>query len=162
MPELPEVETVRRGMEPVLRGRRIQDVVVRRGDLRRRVPKNFKDRVAGRVAAEILRRGKYIVVMLEGGGGFVLHLGMSGRIKIRKADSGEDYATHDHVVFVLENRTEIIFNDPRRFGMVFPVDTDWEKETPFSEMGPEPLEKKFTAQVLHEKIKNKNATIKSA
>lgn len=161
MPELPEVETVRRGLEPVMLGSLIRDVIVRRHDLRAPVPKDFKKRIAGRRVESLRRRGKYIVAVLNGGEGFGFHLGMSGRIKIRPASANEEYATHDHVVFVLKDGTEIIFNDPRRFGSVFLAGKNWDAEKPFLSMGPEPLEKKFLLEDFSARLKNKNAPIKN-
>lgn len=161
MPELPEVETVCRGLRPFMEGRVIREVILRRPDLRGPIPKTLRKDVSGKRVQKLLRRGKYILVILEDGEGFVLHLGMSGRVKIQEPSSGQKYALHDHVVFVMTDGTKIIFNDPRRFGMVFKIGREWSSEKPFSEMGPEPFEKEFP-EMLISKIKNKNAPIKTA
>ncbi len=165
MPELPEVETVRRGLEPVLLGRRIEDVLVRRFDLRMRVPENFRSHVSGKKITRLLRRGKYILAVLDDGNGFGLHLGMSGRVKVQPPstdrNTDQNYALHDHVVFMMEEGSKIIFNDPRRFGMVFPIDKKWEEEKPFSRMGPEPLEKDFSGTKFALRLKGKTTPIKT-
>jgi len=164
MPELPEVETVRRGLEPVMLDRRIERIEVRRFDLRGRIPKNFADDIAGQKVSRLLRRGKYILAEMENGEGFGLHLGMSGRIKIQPdgtvAESPKQ-TTHDHVVFTMADKTKIIFNDPRRFGMLFRVGKKWDSEKPFSAMGPEPLGNSFNGPVLEKKLLKKNAPIKT-
>ena len=161
MPELPEVETVRRGLEPVMVGRRIRDVIVRRRDLRVPVPGNFRDYVAGQRVTDLQRRGKYIVAVFENGEGFGLHLGMSGRVKIHSASGDQNYALHDHVVFVMDNGTKIIFNDPRRFGMVFRTGKRWAAEKPFSNMGPEPLGQEFRGDIFSARLKQKKVPIKN-
>jgi formamidopyrimidine-DNA glycosylase len=161
MPELPEVETVRRGLEPVMLSKRIASVELRRPDLRHPIPKNFAKDIAGHAVKKLERRGKYILAIMDNGEGFGLHLGMSGRIKIHPRGHNEDYSLHDHVVFTMENGTKIIFNDPRRFGMLFRLGKKWNAEKPFSAMGPEPLNDEFTGAALAEKIAHKKAPIKT-
>ncbi|MCC7305086.1 MAG: bifunctional DNA-formamidopyrimidine glycosylase/DNA-(apurinic or apyrimidinic site) lyase, partial [Alphaproteobacteria bacterium] len=162
MPELPEVETVRRGLEPVLTGKVIEDVKLRRKDLRTPITPGFAKALSGRKILSTARRGKYIIVFLEGGRGFVLHLGMSGRIRIAKKGA---YKTlkHDHIILRMKDGTYIAFNDARRFGMAYLVDQkDWKNQKPFSEMGPEPLEEAFTGKTLFEKLKGKKTPVKTA
>ena len=162
MPELPEVETVRRGVEPVWVGRRFCDVIVNRFDLRGWIPADFVVRVQGRSVERIVRRGKYMVVECDGGVAFVWHLGMSGSVRIYQGANVYEPLKHDHVVFETDNGVTVAFNDPRRFGMMYLVGTDWEAAEPFSRMGPEPLGNGFSAGVLYERLKAKRAPIKSA
>lgn len=143
-------------------GHRIHDVLVRRSDLRVPVPKNFRSQTSGKKIVKLTRRGKYILAILEDGRGFGIHLGMSGRIKISEPSADQCYALHDHVVFRMQGGREIIFNDPRRFGMIFTVGKKWESETPFSRMGPEPLEKEFSGPQFVTRLKDKNSPIKTA
>ncbi|MBP7722667.1 MAG: bifunctional DNA-formamidopyrimidine glycosylase/DNA-(apurinic or apyrimidinic site) lyase [Alphaproteobacteria bacterium] len=162
MPELPEVETVRRGLEPALLGRRIKDVILRRPDLRGAFPKNFRQEISGQKVMKLERRGKYILAVLENGEGFGLHLGMSGRIKIQAPSRDQDFGLHDHVIFVMEDDVKIIFNDPRRFGQLFKIGPHWDSEKPFAKMGPEPLDENFLKTGFGVKLKNKKAPIKTA
>jgi formamidopyrimidine-DNA glycosylase len=161
MPELPEVETVRRGLQPSMLGHRIKDVILRRADLRGAFPKNFRKDISGQKVMKLERRGKYILAILENGEGFGLHLGMSGRIKIQEPSGDQDFGLHDHVVFMMEDGTKIIFNDPRRFGQLFKIGPHWDSEKPFAAMGPEPLGKKFLKSGFGVKLKNKKAPIKT-
>ena len=129
MPELPEVETVRRGLDAVLPGKRITRARVSRYDLRVPVPGNLVDILTGNAVVRTARRGKYILLLLESEQVAVLHLGMSGRVHILAP--GQAYAPqkHDHIVWETEDGTTIVFNDPRRFGMAYLADADaWERE----------------------------------
>jgi formamidopyrimidine-DNA glycosylase len=163
MPELPEVETIRRGLEPAVLNKKFQSVVVNRSDLRTAIPPDFSIVIEGQKIVATLRRGKYILAFTEGSAGFVLHLGMSGRIRI--FPPGQDYApmAHDHVVFGMDDGTHVAFNDPRRFGMLYLTHGEtWVHELPFSCMGPEPLEAGFTGVVLRQKLAGKKGPIKTA
>lgn len=163
MPELPEVETVRVGIEPVLLGGVLSDVVINRFDLRGGIPEDFAERVKGAVITRTERRGKYIFIVFDNGQLAVLHLGMSGRIRIYKAD--EDYVPekHDHVVLRMQGGARVVFNDPRRFGMLYLVAVDEiDNVAPFALMGPEPLGNGFSGAVLHERLAGKRGPIKSA
>jgi formamidopyrimidine-DNA glycosylase len=125
MPELPEVETIRRGLEPVLVGARITRVEQRRADLRFPFPDNFGPRLTDRTVVSLARRAKYLLAHLDDGAVLIIHLGMSGRISIKGAgqlgafthDQG-NRSVHDHVVLRLASGTEIVYNDPRRFGLM--------------------------------------------
>ena len=109
------------------------------------------------------RRGKYILVFLDNGKGFALHLGMSGRIQIRAPGEEHERLKHDHIGLSMKDGSQIIFNDARRFGMVFLVDRDtWEKESSFAGMGPEPLSNHFSGEALAKKLKGKKSPIKTA
>src|SRR5258705_10338792 len=132
MPELPEVETVRRGLQPVLEGARLVCVEARRPDLRFPFPEKFSERLAGKTIRALGRRAKYLTMQMEGGPVLICHLGMSGSFRIETSDSSEmpgifhhqrsKNSTHDHVVFHVVSpegaRSRVIFNDPRRFGFM--------------------------------------------
>ncbi|MCF6200113.1 MAG: bifunctional DNA-formamidopyrimidine glycosylase/DNA-(apurinic or apyrimidinic site) lyase [Hyphomicrobiaceae bacterium] len=166
MPELPEVETVMRGLEPVLAHVRIIKVKQNRPDLRFPFPKDFVKRVQGKKVGALSRRAKYLLVPLESGENLVVHLGMSGRITIQK--SNEDDLTdlpnpaHDHVVFTLENGAIIRYNDPRRFGFMTLVgDDEMEHHKLFASLGPEPLGNQFHAKHLAQVARNRQAPLKN-
>src|SRR4051794_16298320 len=125
MPELPEVESVRRRLEPAMRGARIERVLLRRENLRLPFPHGFASRLEGRRIRSVGRRGKYLLVALDSGDTVLMHLGMSGSFKItaaskRRISIPADPAgdPHDHVVFTLSNGVTVTFNDPRRFGVM--------------------------------------------
>ena len=118
MPELPEVETVRRGLEPHLTGQRVSAITLRRKDLRVPFPAELSARFEGRVIARLSRRAKYLLIESDGGDVMIVHLGMSGQMTI--AADMKSYAPkkHDHMIVRLENGGVVVFNDARRFGMV--------------------------------------------
>ena len=119
MPELPEVETVRRGLEKAMVGRRINQVVVRRSDLRRPLPQNFSDMLTGRKITQLDRRAKYLLVYLDSGDVVLVHLGMSGRMIVEQGTEVEVAARrHEHIAFSVGNGTVVRFSDPRRFGLM--------------------------------------------
>ena len=166
MPELPEVETVRRGLAQSIIGKSFSSIDVRRSDLRVPVPGDLVSAIKGCRVEDIVRRGKYIVIFPEGAPAIILHLGMSGRVDILKGNSsGSKYKAqkHDHVIFTMNDKTKVVFSDPRRFGMLYLVSADgWENKKPFSAMGPEPLEPGFDGAVLEENLRGKKCNIKSA
>ena len=163
MPELPEVETVVRGLAARMVGRRVARLDLHRGDLRWKLPRGLKNRVEGRAIERVERRAKYIVIRLEGGGALLMHLGMSGRLVVVDPGDGREAEAHDHVVFHLEDGTRIRFNDPRRFGML-----DYVEGRVLSEhrllrgLGPEPLGPDFTADYLVAALKGKRTPLKAA
>lgn len=161
MPELPEVETVRRGLEAAVLGKRVQDVQINRYDLRFPVPEDFRQVFSGQVISALIRRGKYIIFELGSGAQAVLHLGMSGRIRI--FSEGEAYVPrkHDHILITLEDSGLFVFEDPRRFGMFYLAREDYRNEKPFCAMGPEPLEA-WSGEDLYARLKGKTACIKTA
>ena len=123
MPELPEVETVRRGLAPVMEGKRFAKVEVRRGDLRWPLPKGFAQKLNGKTVHGLGRRAKYLLADLSSGDVLLMHLGMSGSFRVGKDSAPGIYyhersksAAHDHVVFHMSNGATVTFNDPRRFG----------------------------------------------
>lgn len=159
MPELPEVETVMRGMQIALQSRTITAVHVHRHDLRWQIPANFAHQVAGRSILGFHRRGKYIFIRLSGGLSIILHLGMSGRIVL---DSPTGPALHEHVVFLTDDGKRCGFIDPRRFGMLDLVATEDEAQHRLLHtMGPEPLSSAFTAEYLAQAATRKNSPIKN-
>jgi len=161
MPELPEVETVRRGLTPVLEGRRFARITVRRGDLRRPLPADFADRLVGRQVTGIDRRAKYLLIHLDDGQTVIGHLGMSGRLNITAAN-GHVPATHDHILFETGDGTLIVFNDTRRFGLMDLAETDRLDDHPLlAHLGPDPLGNSFNGPALHQAIASRRSPIKA-
>jgi len=166
MPELPEVETVKRGLAPVMEGKRFARVVLNRPDLRFPFPERFQARLEGARLERLGRRAKFLVGELDTGETLFAHLGMSGRFTI----SGSDTATyvhenplnakHDHVVFEMEDGARVTFNDPRRFGSMELVGPD--EATRLDHLGPEPLSNAFNGVVLRNAVRGKKTKIKSA
>jgi formamidopyrimidine-DNA glycosylase len=172
MPELPEVETVRRGLEPVVAGRRIAAVDVRRPDLRFPFPERFAERLIGQKIAGIERRAKYLIAGLSGGEDLVMHLGMTGRFSILqngRSDTPGAYTNavgadpaHDHVVLTLSGGARIVYNDPRRFGFMVMMPHVERPEHPlFRGLGVEPLSPELTAEYLAFRARGKKANLKS-
>ena len=175
MPELPEVETVLRGLEPVMVNQKIRNAEIRRLDLRRPIPENMSERLTGATVLRFHRRSKYILCDLNSGETLLIHLGMSGRMTI--SHSGKDAkgllanfqykhplpAKHDHVILDMMNGTRISFNDTRRFGAMDLIETNnLFNHKLIKLLGPEPLGNEFNAPYLHSKLKGKTAPIKSA
>ncbi|HTV43715.1 MAG TPA: bifunctional DNA-formamidopyrimidine glycosylase/DNA-(apurinic or apyrimidinic site) lyase [Stellaceae bacterium] len=161
MPELPEVETVRRGLALKMTGRRIVQAELRRPDLRRPFPPELAERLAGARIGALGRRGKYILVELDSDGLLLLHLGMSGRIIA--GDAAAPAALHDHVVLTLDDGTVVTFNDPRRFGTLdYTRRSEAWRHPLLAGLGPEPLGPDFTGNYLAQKLAGKMTPIKSA
>ena len=173
MPELPEVEIVRRGLEPVMAGARFARVEQRRPDLRFPFPDGFARRLEGQRIRTVARRAKYLVATLADQTALVMHLGMSGRFSIahpgRKAltfgdyvyDTGAD-AKHDHVVFTLENGARITYNDPRRFGFMLLIPSSELAAHPlFSAIGVEPLGHELNPAYLAAKAQGRSTDLKA-
>jgi formamidopyrimidine-DNA glycosylase len=176
MPELPEVETVRRGLAPVLEGHRLERVEVRRKDLRVPFSPGFAGRLTGRTITRLSRRAKYLIAETDGPDTLVIHLGMSGRVTVKgktetrpgrfhhAVTTGSDaLAAHDHVVFETDEGVRIVYNDHRRFGLMVLIRNDELHGHPlFRRLGPEPLDDGFTAAILSAALKGKKTPIKSA
>ena len=169
MPELPEVETVRRGLVPAMEGIVISQADVNRPDLRWPFPENMAQRLAGNRVLRLRRRSKYILADLSSDETLLIHLGMSGRMLISGDPLGQflhDHPApekHDHVVFHMENGARITFNDPRRFGAMDLMDTATVDAHPLlAKLGPEPLGNAFHEAYFVEALKGKNTPIKSA
>ncbi|NHN83750.1 bifunctional DNA-formamidopyrimidine glycosylase/DNA-(apurinic or apyrimidinic site) lyase [Acetobacter musti] len=159
MPELPEVETVMRGMRASLEGQRIASAVARRPDLRWPLPENLTKILNGRRIESFRRRGKYIFMRLSGGMSMLLHLGMSGRVTL---DASDEAALHEHVTFTTEEGHRFGLIDPRRFGAIDLVATEKENSHRFvAGMGPEPLEPDFTADSLARSLAGRRSPIKA-
>ncbi|MCF6215118.1 MAG: bifunctional DNA-formamidopyrimidine glycosylase/DNA-(apurinic or apyrimidinic site) lyase [Emcibacter sp.] len=165
MPELPEVETVKRGIIPLLEGRRFFQVIQRRDKLRIPLPENFAARLRGRRVEQITRRAKYLLFYLDQGEILICHLGMSGKMTLKAAadrDQPDKFEKHDHIIFETDRHDLVIFNDPRRFGLMTLCGRDELDQHPlFCKMGPEPLGNEFNGQYLYEKIINRRSPIKT-
>src|SRR5580698_1675713 len=177
MPELPEVETVKMGLQPVLEGHRFLKVETRRGDLRKPFPKRFVERLTGRKIETLTRRAKYLLAALDSGETLVIHLGMSGRMSVYaegqrkklgnyvydKAPDGAGAGKHDHVVLETDAPARIVFNDHRRFGLMTLIATHaLDQDKMFAGLGIEPLSEKFTTAYLAKALDGKKTPIKSA
>ncbi|WP_395646646.1 bifunctional DNA-formamidopyrimidine glycosylase/DNA-(apurinic or apyrimidinic site) lyase [Terricaulis sp.] len=171
MPELPEVETVRRGLAPALVGKRIAKAKTRRADLRFPFPTRFAARLRGRRVDSLERRAKYLLAHLDDGNVWVTHLGMTGRWSIlgSKKQPGDFYyaeppdPTHTHVVIDMESGARLEFNDPRRFGYMDLIPEDALEAHPwFKGMGPEPLGNAFNLPYLKKAFAHKKAPVKAA
>jgi formamidopyrimidine-DNA glycosylase len=164
VPELPEVESVRRQLDPVLTGVRITDVEARRPDLRIPFPPGFRARLRGQTVASLCRRAKYLLAQLSSGETLLMHLGMSGSFRIELA--GERPAVfdlHDHVVFELESGTRVLFNDPRRFGFIdLLTSSERERHPVLSRLGLEPLSDAFDGAALARACRGKTTSLKAA
>ena len=165
MPELPEVETVRRGLVPRMVGHRIQRLTQRRKDLRVKLPPRFAARVEGRTVLGIDRRAKYLLFRLDDGQTLVVHLGMSGRMTLHDAKSAAEhpFGRHDHVVFDMDDGWQVRFNDARRFGLMLLLPTESvERHKAFKGLGPEPLDASFDGGALAARLKGRRTPIKAA
>lgn len=174
MPELPEVETVRRGLAPVMEGRVIAAVKLNRPNLRYPFPKRFANRLTGARITQLDRRAKYLLATLDTGETLIAHLGMSGRFAVETPDDANarpegfiDTSTrnpkHDHVVLTTDEGVCIIYNDPRRFGFMDLVATaEVDAHQSFARLGPEPLSNAFNGPALSAALAGKRTPIKSA
>jgi formamidopyrimidine-DNA glycosylase len=161
MPELPEVETVRRGLALKMTGRTIVRAELRRQDLRRPFPPMLARTLTGAAIGKLSRRGKYILIELDDNGTLLLHLGMSGRITA--GDAATPHALHDHVILTLDDGTVVRFNDARRFGLVDYMRRGEEAAHKLlAGMGPEPLEPGFDGACLAKALAGKMTPIKAA
>lgn len=173
MPELPEVETVRRGLVPVMEGATIERIEVRRPDLRWPFPERFAERMRGRTVEQLRRRAKYLLADLNGGETLIMHLGMSGSFRVllgnEETSPGEFMyprsvaSAHDHVVFHLAPRATVTFNDPRRFGAMLMSDTaTLGQHALFKGLGPEPLGEELTPGYLASACAGRKTSLKAA
>ena len=173
MPELPEVETVRRGLQPALEGARFKHVLARRLDLRWPLPKDFVHRLEGNTVTGLGRRAKYLLADLSSGDVLLMHLGMSGSFRVfhdgNKNKPGRfhhektEHLAHDHIVFEMSSGATVTFNDPRRFGFMKLVPrTKLEQEPSLRNLGPEPLGNEFDAALLAQACHGKKTSLKAA
>ena len=162
MPELPEVETVCRGLSKALLGLRIAAITVNRKGLRIPFPARLPEMAGARVES-IDRRAKYILIRLNNAETMIVHLGMSGRMTITPRAETYSPEKHDHMLIKMQDGTQVVFNDARRFGLVDLVASNALGDHKlFQHLGPEPLEKGFDAAYLAEKLKDKKVAIKLA
>lgn len=176
MPELPEVETVRRGLQPVLEGARIARVEARRPDLRFPLPERFSERLTGRTITALGRRAKYLTMHVEDGPALICHLGMSGSFRIEAVDGKEtpgDFhhqrsknAAHDHVVFdvisSVGSAVRVVFNDPRRFGFMLFSEGNPNDHPMLATLGVEPTGNTLDGALLASLLKSRKAPLKAA
>jgi formamidopyrimidine-DNA glycosylase len=173
MPELPEVETVRRGLTPAMVGARFVKVEAHRPDLRRPLPNDFAGRLEGATVTALKRRAKYLLAELSSGDVLMMHLGMSGSFRVSSEGKAQtpggfhyprsEARAHDHVVFHMSSGARIVFNDPRRFGLMLLVPADELAAHPLmKEVGPEPLDRTFDAAVLASACAGKATSLKAA
>jgi formamidopyrimidine-DNA glycosylase len=173
MPELPEVETVRRGLQPVMEGAKIMKAEARRKDLRFPFQKDFTARLQGQTVTGLGRRAKYLMADLGSGDVLLMHLGMSGSFRVLEQSEaktpgefhhprGKDSA-HDHVVFHMSSGADVVFNDPRRFGYMKIIARNALDDEPLLKgLGPEPLGNEFDAKMLARACANKKTSLKAA
>lgn len=157
MPELPEVETTRRGIEPHVRGVKITEVIVRRRDLRQQISADLST-IEGQRITGVGRRSKYLLLAIDDRSTILIHLGMSGSLRV--ISDADPWKTHDHVGITLANGKQLRFHDPRRFGLVLRLTEDPMSHPLLRKLGPEPLEECFTAAHLHAACTNRSAAIK--
>jgi formamidopyrimidine-DNA glycosylase len=173
MPELPEVETVRRGLQPVMEGSKIAKAEVRRKDLRFAFQKDFVTRLEGQTVTGLGRRAKYLLADLASGDVLLMHLGMSGSFRVLKDEEQEtpgkfhhpraEGRAHDHVVFHMSSGAAVVFNDPRRFGYMKIIARGALEDEPLLRgLGPEPLGNEFDAKMLARACANKKTSLKAA
>ena len=162
MPELPEVETVKRGLEEFIINESIKEVYLSKFSLRFPWPKDFVSKIVSKKIISIKRRAKYIIIGLSDNYSIIAHLGMSGSYKVLKKSEVQDYRIlkHDHLIIDLDN-FKIVYNDPRRFGYIDLTNQDPETHKFLSSLGPEPLSNYFNADNLAETLLNKNKPIKN-
>lgn len=173
MPELPEVETTRRGLSQAMAGRTIARVILNRPDLRFPLQPDFIKRVGGRKVEAIDRRAKYLLLRLSGGDTLVAHLGMSGSFRVEADGTPRDQATlyheiarlmaHDHVIFEMSDGARIVYNDPRRFGFMFVArSTELDRHPRMAGIGIEPLDPPLEAKTLARLFEGAQTSLKAA
>lgn len=158
MPELPEVETARRGIAPHIVGKAFTEVVIRQHQLRWPIPAMLSEILSGLILLSVERRGKYLM-LTTASGTLLLHLGMSGNLRI--AERQQPLRKHDHVDFIFADGTVLRLNDSRKFGSVLWTDAAIEQHPLITSLGPEPLSAEFNAAYLLERAKNRRTVIKS-
>ena len=162
MPELPEIETVKLGLEKTVLGSVIISTKIFRRDLRFPIEEKFEKLILNKRVLAVGRRSKYILLFLNKKTTLVLHLGMSGKINVRiKNESDYLEKKHDHIIMAFDNGSFLIYNDPRRFGFVEAIKGDYNNYGRFKHIGVEPLSKKFDGKYLCTKIKKSSRTLKN-
>lgn len=159
MPELPEVETTRRGLLKSVKGHQILSVTLRRGDIRHPIPADFITKTTGTTITDVRRRAKYLLIDLDSGDSILAHLGMSGSFIVVKTH-GYAPKTHDHVLFVLSGGLTMVFNDPRRFGVIDLIRKGEGVPLSLKNLGPEPLSKDFSPEYFASQLARRKGPIK--
>jgi formamidopyrimidine-DNA glycosylase len=159
LPELPEVEVIRRGIAPHLEGHRIAGVTIRNPNLRWPVPSDLGKTLGGLTVDKVVRRGKYLLLDF-GKGTLILHLGMSGSLRLLPATAITAPEKHDHADLTLDNGVILRLKDPRRFGAILWTSVDAAQHPLLAQLGPEPLTEAFTGNVLYKKTRGRRASIK--
>ena len=158
MPELPEVETTKRGISPHVKNKRVEQIIVRQKKLRWEVPINLSKDLVGKKISSVTRRGKYLLLGSDKGT-MIIHLGMSGSLRIVNKDLLA--AKHDHVDVEFEDGKVLRYTDPRRFGCILWETSDIESHPLLSHLGPEPLQKDFESRYLFNTSRGRSAAIKT-
>lgn len=159
MPELPEVETVKRGLRPFCHKQQINQVIVRQPKLRWPIPNDIADQLTGHTIESIDRRGKYLLLKLDYGLTLFIHLGMSGVIRVVEPSTA--LIKHDHVDIVLSNNMVLRYNDPRRFGAILYTDQPIENHILLKTLGPEPLSDSFSGEMIYQNTRKRKLPIKT-
>ena len=157
MPELPEVETTRRGILPHVKGQKIMEVIVKRHDFRQPITESISE-IEGKEITDIERRSKYLLLGISDSSTLLIHLGMSGSLRI--VSPGDVWKKHDHFALTLGNKKQLRFHDPRRFGLVLHLAGSLSAHPLLKSLGPEPLEENFTPAHLHAACVKRAAAIK--
>ena len=163
MPELPEVETVVRELDSVMPGAKILKAKILSLKIRIPVPENLDKTLKNREVLRVTRRAKYILIHLDNASVLIIHLGMSGRIHIHEASEKLSIQKHDHLILHLSNGRDVVFNDPRRFGLIdYTHEENLQNHKLFSHLGPEPLAKDVTPKFLADALKSRKTPVKLA
>ncbi|MBL6805803.1 MAG: bifunctional DNA-formamidopyrimidine glycosylase/DNA-(apurinic or apyrimidinic site) lyase [Pseudomonadales bacterium] len=160
MPELPEVETTRRGIEPHIAGKRISKMLVRERRLRWPIPKALEAQLAGQKVDSVERRGKYLLLRINTGS-LIVHLGMSGSLRVLEPGIEQPLKKHDHVELVFDDDTVLRYHDPRRFGCILWQEDPVSGHPLIESLGPEPLSADFNARLLFARSRGRKAPIKT-
>ncbi len=158
MPELPEVETTRRGIEPYVLGNVVQGLIVRQPNMRWPVPNDLHEKIVNQKILSLTRRGKYIIFSF-GTGALIVHLGMSGSLRITQANAL--VKKHDHIDILFSQEVCLRYHDPRRFGCLVWAEGDPLSHPLLAELGPEPFDEKFNGDYLYQSAQNKTSAVKS-
>lgn len=159
MPELPEVETTCRGIAPLICGHQITQVTVRQSQLRWPIPARLPDHLIGHTWQSVTRRAKYLLLHTDNGGTVIIHLGMSGYLRVLEKTT--EAKKHDHVDIELDNETILRYHDPRRFGAMLWTNQPLDDFPLLHHLGIEPLSRQFTAKYLHNAVKKRQKPVKS-
>lgn len=158
MPELPEVETTKRGIEPHIVDQCVEDLIIRQAKLRWPIPRNLKKKLVKQKVNSVERRGKYLLVHTDNGT-MLMHLGMSGRLQV--IDKDQPHEKHDHVDIIMDNGLCLRYTDPRRFGSILWTDSDPYQHKLLVKLGPEPLTRDFSGNYLYQLSRKRKVPVKT-